>query len=693
MPVTECALWAILEHTAHGDRRRLGAWESRGNRKLTAGRSHSQDVVFGDHDLGVSRRQLVIEISAKGWRIKNIGVAPLVREKDGKQFCSNDVFAVELGDVFRVSDTRLEFLAESSRPFLFIEIHAEGKFLCREMLRDKRLIIGAASRPVNDVVVTTEGVSKQHLAITPLEDGNFTIEDLRSRNGVFLKKMDADHSERVDQAEIQVGDIFSFGSAVGQIVKGVPVKRHGKVRSIGAIAAALLSTLLLLKWCSVEPQNGGTNNYGDRFTNIWAHARSSADLHIAIESLLDESGGNDFPERLNIEYILMALRLEKTISNASDRLNRSMDGFEQRLTRDPWNLERYDLSSVNDVEGVVRDVNKYSEFMSLVPRISERLRIPHDRIEQHFQSSVVENWNMVLGRRNRMESGVKACRGLLAEWQQRKWDPPPSDQDLKQWVQHASDTGVSNLQINTQEELSRYVDKRKEIERYWRDVDAWIKSWLDNKNLPMPTWPLERVPPRSNTPMGQLVNYAHESNYRNVAIIYTGIKNTVSVLEAAPLLLQLSQQVPERWRTDSETDILRRYNQEIAKIYNLINVLIHTIGDAESVVLNDAVRNAYSLHAPAIPRLRLDSPVVMMPRPDGLDSLIDNAGKLRAMTLTVAERFHQYGAVRKDDEPRAKADVKILMEYPFMQDVSSSRKETLVKWAYSPPRYPSQPNE
>jgi hypothetical protein len=98
--------------------------------------------------------------------------------------------------------------------------------------------------PDNDIVISDQGVSKQHAELRRTPAGRYSIIDLGSHNGTFV------NGTRVSEQELKEGDIIAIGQAVFRLADGELVEYAGD-GSNGELLAAIIVTRLE-RWLELE---------------------------------------------------------------------------------------------------------------------------------------------------------------------------------------------------------------------------------------------------------------------------------------------------------------------------------------------------------------------------------------------------------------------------------------------------------
>ena len=81
-------------------------------------------------------------------------------------------------------------------------------------IRIQAQVIRIGRSPINDMVVSELGVSKQHAELRRTPAGRYSITDLGSHNGTYV------NGTRISQQELSEGDVIAIGHATFRLVGG-----------------------------------------------------------------------------------------------------------------------------------------------------------------------------------------------------------------------------------------------------------------------------------------------------------------------------------------------------------------------------------------------------------------------------------------------------------------------------------------
>jgi len=96
--------------------------------------------------------------------------------------------------------------------------------------------------PTCGVYLNTPRVSRRHAVLLAIGNGSYKVADAASRNGVYVR------GQRVDRAEVTVGDVFSLGQDVVLMVTRAPqyapqVRREDRLVAIGRVVQTIAHDL------------------------------------------------------------------------------------------------------------------------------------------------------------------------------------------------------------------------------------------------------------------------------------------------------------------------------------------------------------------------------------------------------------------------------------------------------------------
>lgn len=182
---------------------------------ITIGRDAGNDIVLGD--AAVSRRHLNITKRGTVWHVSCLSGAGLLfvngRQLDEMDLQTGDQLVVG-GTVLRIEVPEGSFdgpspgsghlptlRATQPYPQLLI-VYPGGSFTAP--LRDATITIGRA--PDSSIVVPSALISAHHAVLRRGADGTYTVEDLGSRNGLYV------HGAQVQAHTLAPGDVLTVGN-------------------------------------------------------------------------------------------------------------------------------------------------------------------------------------------------------------------------------------------------------------------------------------------------------------------------------------------------------------------------------------------------------------------------------------------------------------------------------------------------
>lgn len=605
----------------------------------------------------------------------NTGAATVMREKDGKRFLTGEKFTVQSGDVLLVSDSRIAIAAELAPPSYYLEIQVDGKCVCQKCLPTGPATIGCAGRSVNEYTVTAVGVSKQHLRITPESDGRFMLEDLQSKNGVYLQRKDQERPERIEKEEIGVEDKFSFGAACGCIHAGTPPVRASKARFVGVLAFGLLSLGLVLM---LRPNNStiAVPLNMQEFSESWTNGDiNEGKIYAILEAALISAGTNDCPQRDTLVDLRRMLDLQNTLRDSIQRMNRTRMDAVARLEASPWELRHYDKSFPSE-EQHEQTQEEYVQGCKDCPPIAEKMGLPLMAIHERVDPAIADQWKDAWSKYQEAECAIGECRNLMLTWADRQWQPAPSREELERWRDNAAQIS-SRFSGTTESDIRIYQREMSKAHAYWKAVEGWIKSSLANRQAPMPA-PLE-IAASAAGPRKWLAVHICEANQKEIASINENIGTKSSFLELAPSLLRMAKLVPLPWRDQSIAEtILERYAKEITAQIVLLDRYLEEIGDSSLIEKDKALA--------VLSRAALDVPAASSQLSDGFgtpesQALRQKNEALQKITVDIAERI--YGDLEINEQRRAQI-ILSLMAARYMENATpslSAKKDKLARAA------------
>lgn len=646
--------WAVYEVTPAGERHRIGAWDVYSAAVLSAGRSRKSDIVFGRNDLGVSRHQLEIKRSRKCWNVKNTGTARIYRLRDEKYFEPEQIFQARAGDRFRISDTVLELVSELAAPTYHLEVTTYDKQVCQAQLKDDQVTIGSAPRPINDVVVSVEGVSRQHIQLNPVGEGRFIVEDLQSKNGVYTQKKGADRSERIEKAELSVGDTFSFGEAVGAICLGPPTQKKNSLRYILCALLCLIAFGILYLGGDREPPPPPLSI--GMFRELWGeNAHSKKALYKAISVHLDAAGNEEFPGRAAIVEIYNALGIGIELTESSSRMERERQLIMNELNQNPWAIRQIRNAFREDPERLKEKVLIYTELKDKQTRWADELELSEKDIQLPFDADMPERWDQDVKRHNEFQDSVKKCQTILNQWENREWFPPPTAKEREDWVSYAKQIG-DDFVNTTQADIDTYSRAIENISNYWQGIQSQIKRKL---KFPANAFVPPRLRPLSlaGGPTNWLNRYEYTEQRNHIERLADTVENKISILEIAPTLMEMSMLIPHIGSSNSIQEAVEEcYSNEISRLADMV----------KSVEVEKEELKQLEVVIGQLPALKNYPP-----------PLDDEVESLRGDLLELGEML----AVSIDCDPKIHIDhIKRILDLPIMKEYQSERKGKLDLW-------------